>query len=91
MNKGDAKTFLSALSPEGENFKRVQDRNEEELAAENKAEMQKVTAYKILDKEAITDSEVILTVYAQGENAMTRFRLQRFGSEWKVAGPVKGK
>jgi RNA polymerase sigma factor (sigma-70 family) len=91
MSKGDSKAFLSALSPDGENFKRVQDRSESELAAENKKEMEKVTAYKILDKEAVSDSEVILTVYAQGENALTRFRVQRLGDEWKVAGPVKGK
>jgi len=91
MNKGDAKAFLTALSPDGENFKRVADRDENELAAENKKEMEKVTAYKILDKEAVSDNEVILTVYAQGENALTRFRLQRMGDDWKVAGPVKGK
>jgi RNA polymerase sigma factor (sigma-70 family) len=91
MNKGDAKAFLTALSPDGENFKRVADRDENELAAENKKEMEKVTAYKILDKEAVSNNEVILTVYAQGENALTRFRLQRMGDDWKVAGPVKGK
>jgi len=42
-------------------------------------------------KEAVSDSEVILTVFAQGENATTRFKLQRLGDEWKVAGPLKGK
>jgi len=91
MNKGDAKTFLNSLSPEGENFKNVKDRTESDLAAENKREMEKVTAYKILDKETVSDSEVILTVYAQGENHMTRFRMQRFGNEWRAAGPIKGK
>lgn len=88
---GDAKTFRAALSPNGENFKRAQETSDSDLAAENKNEMQKVTAYKILDKEPVSDNEVILTVYAQGENALARFRMQRFGDEWKNAGPIKGK
>ncbi len=91
MSKGDAKTFLSALSPEGENFKRVEAKSESDLAAENKREMEKVTAYKILDKEPVSDNEVVLTVYAQGENALTRFKFQRLGDEWRIAGPIKGK
>lgn len=90
MSKGDGKAFRSALSPDGENFKQVQDKTDTEIAEENKRELAKVTAYKILDKEAVSDSEVILTVYAQGENALTRFELQRLGDEWRVAGPVKG-
>jgi superfamily I DNA and/or RNA helicase len=77
------------LSPDGENFKQVQDKTESEVATENKRELQKVTAYKILDDEAVSDSEVILTVYAQGENALTWFKLQRLGDEWKIAGPIK--
>jgi RNA polymerase sigma factor (sigma-70 family) len=90
MNKGDAKTFLNSLSPEGENFKHVQDRSESEVAAENKRELEKVTAYKIVDKETVSDNEVILTVFAQGESHLTKFRLQRIGTEWKLAGPIKG-
>lgn len=91
MNKADAKTFLNSLSPEGENFKRVQDRSESDLAAENQKEMEKVTGYKILDKEIVSDGEAVLTVFAQGENHMTRFRMQRIGTDWKVAGPIKDK
>jgi RNA polymerase sigma factor (sigma-70 family) len=90
MSTGDAKTFVAGLSPDGQDFKDAQAKSESELAAENKAELQKVTAYKIIDKAIVSDAEVILTVYAQGENATTKFRLQRFGDQWKVAGPVKG-
>lgn len=91
MSRGDAKTFLSALSPEAENFKDVQSKSESQITAENKREMEKVTAFKILDKEAVSDSEVLLTIYAEGENALTRFKMQRVGDEWKIVGPVKGK
>jgi len=90
MSKGDAKTILASLHPDGQDLKEAQGKSESDLAAENKAEFEKVTGYKIVDKQTVSDSEVILTVYAQGENAMTKFRLQRVGNEWKVAGPVRG-
>lgn len=90
MSTGDAKTFVAGLSPQGREFQHAQSKSEAELAKANKDELEKVTAYRIVEKEAVSENEVILTVYAQGENATTRFKLQRIGNEWKVAGPVKG-
>jgi hypothetical protein len=90
MGSGNAKAFLGSLSPEGQNFKDVQNKPESDLAIENQKELAKVTGYKVINKEIVSDSEVILTVFAQGENATTMFRVQRVGDEWKIGGPVKG-
>jgi RNA polymerase sigma factor (sigma-70 family) len=90
MGNGDAKTFRNALSADGEMFKGLQDKSDDEVAAENKKELEKITAYRILDKEVVSDNEAILTVFAQGENHLTRFEIQRMGGEWKIGGPIKG-
>jgi hypothetical protein len=90
MSQGDIKTYRASLSPAGNEFREAQGKSEDELAARGKAEMEKVTGFKIIDKEAVSDSEVILSVYASGINESARFRLQRVGTEWKMAGPVKG-
>jgi len=89
MSRGNVKTILSSLHPDGQDFKEAQAKSESELAAENKAEFEKVTSYKIVDKQTMSDNEVILTVYAQGVNATTKFRFQRAGNDWKVIGPVR--
>jgi RNA polymerase sigma factor (sigma-70 family) len=89
MSQGDVKAYRASLSPGGSEFKHAQGKSEEELAARAKAEMEKVTAFKIIDKEAISDDEVLLAVYASGINESAKFRLQRIGNEWKMAGPVK--
>ena len=89
MSRGNTKTILASLHPDGQDFKEAQAKSESDLAAENKAEFEKVTGYKIVEKQAVSDNEVILTVYAQGVNATTKFRFQRAGDDWKVIGPVR--
>ena len=89
MSKGDAKTILNSLHPDGQDYKDAQAKSESDLAEENKAEFEKVTGYKVVDKQVVSDSEVILTVYVQGENGTTKFRVQRIGNDWKVMGPVR--
>ena len=48
-----------------------------------------LTAFKIIKKEPVSDDEVIITVYGFGKTESAGFRLQRFGSNWKFASPVK--
>jgi RNA polymerase sigma factor (sigma-70 family) len=90
MSQGDAKTLLASLAPETEELKNWQGKSEPEIAAKAKAEMEKVTGFKIVNKEAISDDEVVLTIYADGIGESARFKLQRIGNEWKFAGPKKG-
>ena len=90
MSQGDAKTFLASLSPDGREFKHSQGKSEDEIVSRGKQEVEKVTAFKIIDKQVVSENEAILTIYASGINESTRFRLQRIGSDWKFAGPAKG-
>lgn len=91
MSQGDAKTFLASIAPNGQTFKDMEGKSESEIATSIKEEIgNKMTGFKIIDKESVSDGEVILTVYADGINEVGRFKLQRVGNDWKIDGPVKG-
>lgn len=90
MSQGDAKTFLASLAPEGAEFAKWHDMSDTDLSTQIKQEFEKVTGFKIIDKEAISDDAAILTVLAAGINESARFKVQRVGNDWKVAGHVDG-
>ena len=74
------------------NQERWQGKTEEEIAANGKAEFEKVKGFRILKKEALSDDEVVLTLYVEGlspNEPKPRMKLQRIGSEWKSAGAYK--
>lgn len=90
------KAYLASLSPDGIKREGFGNRPADHIAAEVKREMRDLAAFKIIDKAVVSDDEVVLTVYAEGINEGGRitndagkFRLQRIGTEWKLAGPVK--
>jgi len=89
MSQGDAKTFRASLAPGGGEFAEWADKSDTDLSTRIQREAEKVTAFKIMDQEAISDDTAILTVMAEGINEVGRFRLQRIGHDWKLAGPVK--
>jgi len=88
MSQGDAKMFRASLAPEGEAFTEWLDKPDVDLSERIKAEFEKVTAFQILAKDGISDDAAILTVMAEGINEVGRFKLQRVGDDWKLAGPV---
>ena len=90
-SRGDAKTFIASLSPDSPGLQEMKDQTENEIATKMKEEMRKVSAFNILQKEVVSQEEVILTVYADGINEAERFRLQRIGNEWKFGGRVREK
>src|SRR5438105_302289 len=79
MNQGDATTLLASLAPEGRESKKVQSSSEEEYLKKRKEQFDKVTGFKIIDKEVVSSDEAILTVFLDGPKEADRFRLQRLG------------
>jgi RNA polymerase sigma factor (sigma-70 family) len=92
LSHGEVKTFLASQSPDSPKLKEAQGKSDEEIAAQNKdfKAFDGVTAFKIINREPVSDDEIILTVYAFGINEAARFKMQRFGNDWKFAGPIKG-
>jgi len=90
MSHGDVKTFLASLSPNAPELEKARGKSEDEIAAEWTREFDRVTGFRIIDKEAVSNDEVILTIHARGIDDFGKFRVQRVGNDWKLAGPVKG-
>ena len=73
-------------------FKEWRDKSDTDLSTELKKESEKITAFKILNKDAISEDTSVLTflVMAEGDrNEITTFKLQRIGGDWKLAGSGK--
>jgi len=89
MNKGDSATLLTSLAPGGREFQKLQGLTSDSYLKKRQEQFDTVTAFKILDKELVSPDEAILTVYLDGAKQADRFRLQRFGNEWKLDGPYR--
>jgi hypothetical protein len=88
MSQGDAKAFRASLAPGSGEFADWTDKPDADLSTTLKGETEKVTGFQIISKEATSDNTVILTVMAQGINEVGKFKFQRVGNEWRIAGPV---
>lgn len=92
MSNGDPDSFLASLSPaQREQMERQwQGKSRDQIAAESRREMEKNTGYHILDKQTVSEDEVVLRVFAEGdEGDLRRMRMKRFGTEWKFDGVSK--
>ncbi len=46
-----------------------------------------VTGFRIIDKEVVSDDQVIRAIFLEGTKEADRFKLQRVGNDWKLDGP----
>jgi Domain of unknown function (DUF4878) len=90
-SQGDLKTMLAASSPEfrTEMEKEWENKTEAQIAQELRKETEKIAAYRILDRETVSDDEVVLNVYTEGNNRAKKLSMKKYGNEWKFAGPPK--
>jgi len=96
LSNGDVKTAVASMAPaELERMqKKWEGQSEDEIAAQFRREFEKVKGFRVLKKEALSDDEVVLTLYVEGlgpEEGTPRMKLQRVGNEWRAAGAHKDK
>ena len=92
MREGDMKTFLASLTPEemARMEKEWGNKSEAEISNDSKRGIDKISNIRILESKALSDDEVVLSVYAAGgEDKVQKISMKRFGAEWKLAGPKK--
>jgi hypothetical protein len=89
MREGDAKAFRAGLAPGSDEYKDSQDKSDADLSEKIKSETEKVTAFKIVGNNVISGDTTIVTVIVEGLNGVARFRMQRIGNSWKMAGRVE--
>jgi hypothetical protein len=59
------------------------------ITDKDKADFAKMTGYRILDKQALSENEVTFETYAEGLEQTQKFSFQRTGGEWKFSGKAK--
>ncbi len=89
MNQGDSATLLASLAPGGRESQKVRSLLPDSYLKKRKEQFNRVTAFKILDKEFVYKDEAILTIFLEGAKEADRFRLRRFNNEWKLDGPYR--
>jgi RNA polymerase sigma factor (sigma-70 family) len=92
--QGDMNTFLNSLSPEGQSREREKwqkdGSNETQIRDGLVKEFGKTKAIRIEEKRAISDTEVILSLFIEhekGDSETAKLKVQRIDNEWKMVGP----
>jgi hypothetical protein len=92
MREGDTRTLLASLAPE--EMARMQkewgNKSEAQVSADAKRGTDKLSGIRILESKALSDDEVVLSVYAAGgEDKVQKISMKRYGAEWRMAGPKR--
>jgi RNA polymerase sigma factor (sigma-70 family) len=82
----DAKTFLNGVSPV---VRKTFARKSDAIGAKDRSDFAKMTGYRIIEKQVLSENEVILAMEAQSINQTQRFSMQRINGEWKFGGKAK--
>ena len=79
---GDGRTFRNSVSPALQR-EYAPKPDTAIITAQNKADIARVTGYRILDKQVLSEDEVVFNCYAEGLNDTQKFSIKRIGNEWK--------
>ena len=88
MSQANITMFLAGMVPDGAERRKWEGRSQEERLNGMKVDTDKVTGFRIVDREVVSDDEVILAIYAQGLDETGKFRFRRLGNEWRLDGPA---
>jgi RNA polymerase sigma factor (sigma-70 family) len=80
---GDSKTLLASVSPGEQERLRS---GKQIITAKDKADYARMTGYRIVDKQVISEDKVVLEVQISGQDQTARFLFERMDVEWKFAG-----
>ncbi len=88
LDHGEAATFLKGCTPalQQQLAREWAGQSDTELAATARDQVGRITGYRVVDRVAVSDSEVILTVYGSGSGDLSAMRLQLIDGEWRYAG-----
>jgi RNA polymerase sigma factor (sigma-70 family) len=59
------------------------------ISTKDQVDFGRMTGYRILDKQVVSDDEVRFEMYAEGLDQTQTFSVQRIGNEWKFAGKAQ--
>jgi RNA polymerase sigma factor (sigma-70 family) len=93
LSKGNAQTWLASLTPamQVEVRQRATGNDDNIISEEDKRDFARITGYRILHRQVVSQDEVVLEVYAEGLKQTTKASIQRMDGEWKFGGKEKRK
>lgn len=88
MKEGNPKVYLDSLSPEEQLriAKQWENKSETEIAAKHQQDVSKITAMRVLDKQVLSDEEVVMSVQIDGVGRTEKVSMKRVGTDWKFGG-----
>jgi hypothetical protein len=91
MKEGNPKTYLDSLSPEEQTrmAKVWENKSEAEVAAKHQQDVAQITGLRILDRQPVSNEEVVMNVYIEGTGRMEKVSMKRQGDEWRFGGYIR--
>jgi hypothetical protein len=91
MSTGDVRTFQASMSPDGQLqlAGKYEGKSDTEIAASMVSDMDKTGGYRILGKDVVSENEVTLNIYIDGEDTQAKIKMQKIGNDWKFAGAAE--
>ena len=91
MKEGNPKTYLDSLSPDEQArmAKVWENKSEAEIAAKHQSDVSSISAFRILERQNVTDNEVLMNVYIEGVGRMEKVSMKRVGNDWKFGGFIR--
>lgn len=91
MQQGNPRQYFDSLTPD-EQARMTQaweGKSPEEIAAKHRNDTAPINGIRVLQSDAASDTEHIITVLIGGVNRQERVRMQRIGEEWKFGGFIR--
>lgn len=91
MKQGDPKAYLESLSPEEQQrmAQTWQNKSENEIAEKHKSDVSAIAGLRVLERQNISPSEVVMNVYLEGPGRIEKIRMNQVGQEWKFGGIIR--
>jgi hypothetical protein len=91
MQQGDPKQYFESLTPEEQMrmTKAWEGKSAEEIIAKQKNDTAQISAIRVLQTDAVSDNEQLVTVAIDGVNRQEKVRMQRIGNDWKFGGFIR--
>ena len=86
MTHGDGKALWASYSPGMQKVLESQFRDMPEGVMPGgfkNGELYNASGYHVLDKEVLSDEEVVLKVFLEGRNTVVKLKMQNIGGDWK--------
>jgi len=91
MKNGDPKIYLDSLTPaEQERMAQLwRVKSEQEVAAKHQQDVAPIAGLRVLNKQQVSPTEILMDVYVDGPNRNEKVRMQQVGTDWKFGGFIR--